>query len=91
MFKEIFEPLVKALTDLPDRVTVDEFHIASDRVALKVNVPREDLAKLVGRKGCNAVAIRALLNSLGGKHKMSVTINIEESDGSNSSSVSSAG
>lgn len=57
--RDVVEVIVKALVDAPEAVVVTETEHRSD-VRVDVNVPDEDLGRLIGRQGRTASAIRTL-------------------------------
>lgn len=78
---ELFlENLVKALVDYPNDVkitrTVDEMG-----VLLTLDINRNDMGKVIGRKGATAKAIRTLLRVVGMKHQARVNLKINEPEG----------
>ena len=75
--KELIETIAKALVDKPDEVTVSE--IAGHRTILyELKVAKEDIGRVLGRKGKNINAIRALLSDLAEKQRKRVTLNLIE-------------
>lgn len=56
--KEFVETIVKALVDNPDEVAV--FEITGEHtIAIELKVAKEDMGRVIGRKGRNIQAIRA--------------------------------
>jgi hypothetical protein len=64
--KELIERIAKALVDEPEDVDVGEV-AGENTVAIELRVAREDLGKVIGRKGRTAVAMRTILNAAGTK------------------------
>ena len=66
---------MKALVDHPDKVDIVEMEILEGRkISVVVKLHQDDMGKVVGRRGTNANALRALLTSLGGKHSCTYTL-----------------
>ena len=64
--KELVEMIAKALVDRTDQVSVEESQGAHTSV-VKLRVAKEDIGKIIGKKGANANAIRTILDAAGGK------------------------
>lgn len=83
------EALVKGLVDHPDDVkvtkTVDEMG-----VLMTLDVHRDDMGQIIGRKGATAKAIRTLLRVAGMKHNARVNMKINEPAGGRPQSVSAS-
>jgi hypothetical protein len=61
--KELLEYIVKALVDNPDSVEIKE--VAGDRVTIyELRASKEDLGKIIGKRGRTASALRTLINSV---------------------------
>jgi predicted RNA-binding protein YlqC (UPF0109 family) len=82
--KGLVETLAKALVDNPAPVEVFEAGSASDAI-FRLKVEREDLGKVIGKKGRTAKAFRTLLAAAGAKQNMRVTLEILEPDAASSS------
>lgn len=64
--KELVERIAKALVDRPEEVQIHE--VAGEiTTAIELSVAKEDLGKVIGKKGRTAVAIRTLLSAAGTK------------------------
>jgi predicted RNA-binding protein YlqC (UPF0109 family) len=77
--KELVEYLASALVDDPAPVVVEESGTPEDRV-YRLLVGRDDLGKVIGKKGRTAKALRTLLAAAGAKQKARVTLEIVEPD-----------
>lgn len=77
--KELVEYLAQALVDDPAPVAVSESGTPEDRV-YRLVVGRDDLGKVIGKKGRTAKALRTLLAAAGAKQKTRVTLEIVEPD-----------
>ena len=75
--KELLEYLIKNLVDIPASVSVKE--ISSNNVLLlEVSLMKEDIGKVVGKKGATINAIRTLIHSVASKNKIRVMVHIVE-------------
>ncbi|MCB0271942.1 MAG: KH domain-containing protein [Bdellovibrionales bacterium] len=75
--KEVVLEIAKALVDQPDQVQVDEAQ-GEHTCVLKLRVAKEDIGKVIGKKGANANAIRTLLDASGGKSNKRFILEILE-------------
>jgi hypothetical protein len=64
--KELIERIAKALVDRPEEVQVSEV-AGENTIAVELRVDKEDLGKVIGRKGRTAIAMRTILNAAGTK------------------------
>lgn len=75
--KKLVEEIVKLLVDKPNEVNVNE--IAGEQaVVLELSVSKEDLGKVIGKRGHTAQAIRTILNAAGMKAKKRYLLQIIE-------------
>jgi len=75
--KQLVEEIVKLLVDKPEEVSVTE--VAGEQaVILELKVAKEDLGKVIGKRGHTAQAIRTLLNAAGMKAKRRYVLQIIE-------------
>ena len=75
--KQLVEEIVKLLVDKPEDVGVTE--VAGEQaVVLELKVAKEDLGKVIGKRGHTAQAIRTLLNAAGMKAKRRYVLQIIE-------------
>ena len=75
--KELVEEIAKALVDKPGDVVVEEA-MGNHTCVLKLKVAKEDVGKVIGKKGANANAIRTLLEASGGKNNKRFILEILE-------------
>jgi predicted RNA-binding protein YlqC (UPF0109 family) len=75
--KELVDYLARALVDDPAPVEVLEEGPPED-VLYRVKVGRDDLGKVIGKKGRTAKALRALLTAVGAKQSRRVSLEIVE-------------
>lgn len=75
--KDLVEKIAKALVDQPDEVSVEEAEGTHTSI-LKLKVSKEDVGKVIGKKGTNANAIRTILDAAGGKQNKRYVLEILE-------------
>ena len=75
--KELVELMVKALVDLPDEVVVSEVEGQQSSV-IELQVAKEDIGKVIGKKGAHAQALRTIISAAGGKRKKRYILEILE-------------
>ena len=73
--KELVEFMAKALVDNPSQVEVTEIAGRNTSV-IKVKVAKEDMGKIIGKKGHNVQAMRTILNAASRKLNMRVVLEI---------------
>jgi predicted RNA-binding protein YlqC (UPF0109 family) len=73
--KELVEIMAKALVDNPDQVEVSEI-VGRDTSVIELNVAKEDMGKIIGKKGRNAQAMRLILNAAAAKLRKRVVLEI---------------
>ena len=74
--KEVLEYIVRNLVDDPDAVEVDETE-DGQAVHLRVRVAREDVGKVIGKRGRTARAIRDVVRAAGTRAGVSAVVEIE--------------
>ena len=75
--KELVETIVKAMVDRPEEVEVFEV-TGKHSCIIELKVAREDIGKVIGRRGVHAQAIRTIIMAAGGKLKMRYVLEIIE-------------
>jgi predicted RNA-binding protein YlqC (UPF0109 family) len=75
--KKLIETIVKALVDKPEAVNVSEIR-GHDTIVYELKVAKEDMGKVIGKKGNNIRAIRLLLGAVARKHRKKVTLELIE-------------
>ena len=65
--KEFIEFIAKSLVDDPKAVVVEETIDQDKKVNLSLRVKREDIGKVIGKKGKTAIAMRTLLTAVAAK------------------------
>lgn len=79
--KGLVEVLARSLVDNPTPVEVSEQRSDGDAV-YRLKVGRDDLGKVIGKKGRTAKAFRTLLSAAGAKQNLRVALEIVEPEGS---------
>jgi hypothetical protein len=67
LMKEFVEFIAKHLVDSPESVVVEETIVEDKKISLTLRVKREDVGKVIGKKGRTAIAIRTLITAVGAK------------------------
>jgi predicted RNA-binding protein YlqC (UPF0109 family) len=73
--KELVEFMAKALVDNPDQLEVSEI-AGSDTLVIELKAAKEDMGKIIGKKGRNAQAMRLILNAASAKLRKRVVLEI---------------
>lgn len=64
--KDLIGKIAEAMVDHPEEVAVSE--LGSDQtIVLELQVAKQDLGKIIGKKGKNVQAIRTILSAAAGK------------------------
>jgi predicted RNA-binding protein YlqC (UPF0109 family) len=66
MLKDLVEFLSKSLVDYPDKVSVNEIN-KNNMLVYELRVAKEDIGKVIGKKGRTAQSLRILLAAAGTK------------------------
>ena len=73
--KELIEIMAKALVEHPDQVQVNE--IAGEQASvIELSTAKEDIGKVIGKRGRNAQAMRTILNAASAKLRKRVVLEI---------------
>jgi uncharacterized protein len=75
--KELIQYIAKALVDNPDQVDVQEI-VAQQTLVLELRVAKEDIGKVIGKKGKTAQAMRTILSCASAKEKRRAILEIVE-------------
>ncbi|QSH40612.1 KH domain-containing protein [Lentisphaerota bacterium ZTH] len=67
--------IVRALVDQPDAVRVSS-EIGKDSNVIKIDCKKEDVGKIVGKRGKTIMAIRSLVSGAAGRLKKRVTVEV---------------
>ena len=78
--RELIEIMAKALVEHPEQVRVSE--VAGEHASvIELRTAKEDLGKVIGKRGRNAQAMRTILNAASAKLKKRVVLEIIEEEG----------
>ncbi len=73
--KELIEIMAKALIEHPDQVQVNE--IAGEHASvIELKTAKEDIGKVIGKRGRNAQAMRTILNAASAKLRKRLVLEI---------------
>ena len=75
--KELAEYIARSLVDNPDDVEVREF-ISGRNVDLELSVAKDDMGRVIGKRGRVANAIRALLRVAAEREGKKVSLDVME-------------
>lgn len=75
--KSLIEYIAKSLVDAPEQVEVTEFGDAEASI-IKLKVSKDDLGKVIGKKGRTAKAMRTILSASAMKTQKRSTLEIIE-------------
>lgn len=79
--KALIEELVKALVNEPDQVTVSENEVGkTSTIVFAAKVAKEDMGKVIGRKGKTIEAIKTIVSACGAKQKKHFQFQIVEEE-----------
>jgi predicted RNA-binding protein YlqC (UPF0109 family) len=71
--KDLIKHIVLALVDHPEQVAISEVE-GKQSTVFEIKVAKEDIGKIIGKKGRTAQAIRTILNAASGKEAKKRTI-----------------
>lgn len=74
---KLIEDIVKSLVDNPDKVVIDAKQ-GERTVRVDVEVAKEDIGKVIGKKGSVIEAIRLISKNCGLKNSQRVVLNLIE-------------
>ena len=75
--KDLIKHIVPALVDHPEQVEVLEVE-GKQSTVLEIKMDKEDIGRVIGKKGRNVQAIRTILNAVSGKAKKRTIMEIIE-------------
>jgi len=75
--KELAEYIARSLVDQPEEVEVREF-VSGRRVDLELSVAKDDMGRVIGKRGRVANAIRALLRVAAEREGKQVSLDVME-------------
>ena len=67
--------VVKALVDYPDEVTVNTVE-NGDGASIQIRCRKEDIGKIVGKRGKTIMAIRSLVSGAAGRQRKRVSVDV---------------
>lgn len=73
--KDLVGYIASALVDNPDEIAIGEV-VGNQATVLELKVAKEDLGKIIGKKGRTAQAIRTILNASSAKTKKRTILEI---------------
>ena len=73
--KDLIKQIVQAIVDNPEQIKVTEIEGRHTSV-LELKVAKEDMGKVIGKKGKTAQAMRTILSSVSGKVKKRTVLEI---------------
>ncbi|MBR3246073.1 MAG: KH domain-containing protein [Parasporobacterium sp.] len=76
--KELVEVIAKALVDSPDEVLVVPREEEDGTIVLELHVAKEDMGKVIGKKGRIAKSIRTVVKTAATKKGQKVVVDIVE-------------
>ena len=76
--KEFVEFIVKQLVDKPEKVMIEENMPNQNTIEIKIEVEKDDIGKVVGKKGKNINALRTLLTAVAAKEHHRATLQLVE-------------
>ncbi|MEN6467042.1 MAG: KH domain-containing protein [Syntrophaceae bacterium] len=71
--KELITTIVQSLVDKPEQVNVNEIN-GEQTVIFELRVAKEDMGKVIGKKGAIANAMRIILNAVSAKSNKRSTL-----------------
>lgn len=77
--RDVIENLVKKLVVKPDEVKVTQ-NQGQETVVFEIQVAKEDMGRLIGRKGKTIEALRTIIFAFGVKHKKRCILQLIEDD-----------
>jgi predicted RNA-binding protein YlqC (UPF0109 family) len=75
--KDLVTRIAQALVDHPEQVSVTEVE-GNQTTVLELKVAKEDLGKVIGKEGRNALAMRTILGAASAKIKKRTVLEIIE-------------
>lgn len=76
--KELVEVIAKALVDNPEEVVVTQTVEEDGTIVLQLNVAKDDMGKVIGKKGRIAKSIRTVVKTVAIKENKKVVVDIVE-------------
>ena len=76
--KELVEVIAKALVDSPDEVVVTERKEDDGTIVIELRVAKDDMGKVIGKKGRIAKSIRTVVKTAAQKQNLKTVVDIVE-------------
>ncbi len=76
--KELVEVIAKALVDSPDEVVVTERKEDDGTIVIELRVAKDDMGKVIGKKGRIAKSIRTVVKTAATKQNLKTVVDIVE-------------
>lgn len=76
--KELVEVIAKALVDSPDEVVVTEREEDDGTIVIELRVAKDDMGKVIGKKGRIAKSIRTVVKTAAMKQNLKTVVDIVE-------------
>ena len=76
--KEFVEFIVKQLVDEPEKVKIEESMPNQNTIEIKIGVEKNDIGKVIGKKGKNINSLRTLLTAVAAKEHHRATLQVIE-------------
>jgi uncharacterized protein len=75
--RDFLSSIIKQLVDQPDKIILDQEE-KDGKIVFTLQVARDDVGKVIGRKGRTATALRTLLTAVGAKEGKKVQLEIAD-------------
>jgi predicted RNA-binding protein YlqC (UPF0109 family) len=76
--ESLLEKMIVALVDEPKEVQLQQIDSNEDIVSFELRVAKNDLGKVIGKKGRTASAMRTILSAASRKHRIGSDLRIVE-------------
>ena len=77
---DFVEFVIKKLVDKPDSVQLSQEENETNKVVFQLKVEKEDVGKVIGKKGRNANAVRILLSAIAAREGKRAILEIVDKD-----------
>ena len=75
--KDLLAEIARQLVDFPDEVKVNEIN-SEQTIIIELSVAKQDVGKIIGKKGRNIAAIRTIMNAASTKLHKRIIIEVLE-------------
>ena len=75
--KNLLADIARQIVDYPEQVRVNEID-GDHTIVFELSVAKEDLGKIIGKKGHNIGAIRTIMMAISGKIKKRIVVELLE-------------